>query len=245
MISKNYKIIISILLLSLFFLPQVSQAKLLPTPTGSCPNNLSCVDGKCSGTTLECNYTLDDILRGFVDFSEWLLKILGTIALLMFVVGGAMYLTSGGNEEKVKQGTAILKGTITGIIIALLAWTIVHFVLVILNVDPKYQAGLTGAGVSDACGTTPATSGYDCMELTSCNLPSDLDYCRIDNQCYRGMCMSNSSQTVVCCKPLSTCGSGSRQYCFCRENCLGTDEHLSSNDSDCNSGQCCCLNYLP
>ncbi|MBI5467400.1 MAG: hypothetical protein HY975_04290 [Candidatus Kerfeldbacteria bacterium] len=65
--------------------------------------------------------------------------VLGTIAIiatLMFVWGGYMMLTSGGNADQVKKAKETLAWASIGIIVILLSWTIIRFVL----------AGIAGTG---------------------------------------------------------------------------------------------------
>lgn len=62
-----------------------------------------------------------------------LLGILGTVALVMFIYGGFMYLTAAGNEEKVTKGKQTLIWATLGLIIVFFAYAIVNFVVTQLS----------------------------------------------------------------------------------------------------------------
>lgn len=66
--------------------------------------------------------TLSQIATNVLDF---LLSIVGILALIMLVVGGIMYLTAAGDEDRVDTGKNIVKWSIIGIVIALTSLIIV------------------------------------------------------------------------------------------------------------------------
>ena len=51
--------------------------------------------------------------------------ILGAVALFVMIVGGFQWLTSGGNEEKIKKGTQAMLWAVIGIAIALSSYVFV------------------------------------------------------------------------------------------------------------------------
>lgn len=53
------------------------------------------------------------------------LSFLGTIALIVMILGGAKMLTAAGNAEQFKSGRGILVGAVVGFIIIILAFAIV------------------------------------------------------------------------------------------------------------------------
>jgi hypothetical protein len=57
---------------------------------------------------------------------EYALDIVGVIAVAMIVYGGFLYITSGGDENKAKQGTQIITYAAIGIIVVLAAVVIVR-----------------------------------------------------------------------------------------------------------------------
>lgn len=55
----------------------------------------------------------------------WVLGIAGSIALFMLIVGGIMYITSGGDEQKVATAKKMFNFTVLGLIIVLLSYSII------------------------------------------------------------------------------------------------------------------------
>lgn len=83
-------------------------------------------DFSCIGTG-DCQ--LIDILKLGRAITKFILKYLGVLALIFFIVGGIIWITSSGNPERVKQGKHILVGTLIGVVIVLFAWQIVNLVI--------------------------------------------------------------------------------------------------------------------
>lgn len=61
------------------------------------------------------------------NISRWILGISGSLALLYFIYGGFMLLTSRGSEEQITKGKTILSRAIIGVIIIFGAYTAVEF----------------------------------------------------------------------------------------------------------------------
>lgn len=58
-----------------------------------------------------------------------ILGLLGLVALVIILIGGFKWMTSGGNEEKVGEAKKLLGAGIIGIIIVLAAYAIAKFVI--------------------------------------------------------------------------------------------------------------------
>ena len=58
-----------------------------------------------------------------------LLFILGMIAVIMIVVGGLQYTTSGGDSSQTKKAKDTILYSVVGLIVAMLAYAIVNFVV--------------------------------------------------------------------------------------------------------------------
>jgi hypothetical protein len=91
--------------------------------------------------------------------------ILGTIAIvatLMFVWGGFMMLTSGGNAERIKRAKETLAWASIGIVVIMLSWGIIRFVLQGLinstNTSPTKTVTSGCCVVSGACSISTATA---------------------------------------------------------------------------------------
>ena len=61
------------------------------------------------------------------------LGFLGIIFLVLTLVAGFQYMTSGGNQEKASKAMALLKNAVIGLLIVLAAWAITRFTIVMLN----------------------------------------------------------------------------------------------------------------
>ena len=60
---------------------------------------------------------------------QWVMGVVGALAVLMIVYGGLQYMFSGGDERQVKQAKGILTWSIVGLMICVFAWFIVWVVL--------------------------------------------------------------------------------------------------------------------
>jgi uncharacterized membrane protein YjgN (DUF898 family) len=58
-----------------------------------------------------------------------LLGVVGIIMVILFIYGGFLWMTAGGNEERVKKATQVLSRAVIGLIIILLAYSISYFVM--------------------------------------------------------------------------------------------------------------------
>jgi|GEM_PF-932894 len=82
-----------------------------------------------NSTDKPCCCNLSSVERIAVNVTQIILGIAGSIALLAFVYGGILYMTSGGEPAKVQKATTALKTAVIGIAIILLAGIIVQTVL--------------------------------------------------------------------------------------------------------------------
>ncbi len=57
-----------------------------------------------------------------------ILPMVGSIALLMFVIGGYFWLTAAGNSDKIKTGQNIMMYTAIGLLIIFGAYTVITFI---------------------------------------------------------------------------------------------------------------------
>jgi hypothetical protein len=62
-----------------------------------------------------------------------LMGVVGSIALLMFVYGGLIWMTSSGNPEKVKEGRGILIWSAIGLAVIFFSYGLVRLVLAALG----------------------------------------------------------------------------------------------------------------
>jgi hypothetical protein len=74
-----------------------------------------------------------------VNVSNWILGITGSLALLFFIYGGFLFLTSAGNEQQVTKGKTILTQAVIGIIIIFGAFIAVKFIVSALGASKYFK----------------------------------------------------------------------------------------------------------
>ena len=128
------KILTSLIVICLMFLvatPVFAFPSLIPAeciddaPLAGCTKNCPLDKENRAG----CCCDLSSIERTAVNVSQIILGVAGSIALVIFVIGGILYITSGGASEKVKKATSLLKGAVVGLAIILLAGLIIQTIL--------------------------------------------------------------------------------------------------------------------
>ncbi len=87
-------------------------------------------------TTLD-SYNLPDPSDGIYgiisNILEWLLTIVGIVGVIGFIISGLMYLTSTGEEAKIKVAKSAMTASITGVIVAISGVVVIKAVDNILN----------------------------------------------------------------------------------------------------------------
>ena len=69
-------------------------------------------------------------LQGIILFAaQGLATLTGIIAVVAIIASGILYMTAAGNEDQIEKAKNIIKYSITGIIIAVAAYSIVTFVI--------------------------------------------------------------------------------------------------------------------
>lgn len=90
----------------------------------------SATDAENAAPTLK-NATVFDLITNVMD---WLLGLVGVLAVIGFVISGVLYLTAAGNEEQAEKAKTVMTYAIIGLAVALVGLIVVNAV-----------AGLTGA----------------------------------------------------------------------------------------------------
>lgn len=116
-------------LLAIFFPLSIAMAQ-----TGSGDNtggNTGTGDNPCTGSEICIDNPLQDstpqALIGRI--INGVLGVVGSLALIMFVYGGLIWMTSSGSSDKVKQGRDILIWAVIGLVIIFSAYGILRFVI--------------------------------------------------------------------------------------------------------------------
>lgn len=81
------------------------------------------------------DYTLNDMVLVAVSASRWVLGIVGSLALLMFIYGGLMFLISAGSSDRVSKAKLILIAAVAGLAIVFSSYLIIKFVLGTMGIN--------------------------------------------------------------------------------------------------------------
>jgi len=88
------------------------------------------------------DYELNDFVRVGINASQWILGIVGSLALLMFVYGGLMMILAGvstraegGKDKRINIGKDAIENAIIGLVIVFAAYMIIGFVFRATGVD--------------------------------------------------------------------------------------------------------------
>lgn len=87
--------------------------------------------GSSNPGSLPDSTNVNDII---VSAINWFLAFLASLSVLMIVVAGIMYITSGGDESRIGTAKKWLTYSIVGLIVALLSYVIVKTVSAMLGV---------------------------------------------------------------------------------------------------------------
>ncbi len=82
--------------------------------------------GQCSATTSDATNAINNLVHTIVNT---LSVIVGVAAVIMIIIGGFRYVTSGGNDASVTSAKNTILYAIIGLVVVALAQIIVHFVL--------------------------------------------------------------------------------------------------------------------
>jgi hypothetical protein len=70
-----------------------------------------------------------DLRQTVMNIITYVLGLLGLIAVVMILYGGFIWMTAGGNEDKVDTAKQIISSAAIGLVIILISWAIVTFVV--------------------------------------------------------------------------------------------------------------------
>jgi hypothetical protein len=89
-------------------------------------NSLTIASGDSTATCPDQGATFDNLIKNILIF---LSAIVGTVAVVMLIVGGFRYITSGGNSEAVGKAKNTIIYALIGLVIVAIAQIVVQFVL--------------------------------------------------------------------------------------------------------------------
>lgn len=105
----------------------VNSFLILNTANAAIMDSFPCAKAQNQPGAGDC--TLEHFIILGVEISKWILAICGSLALLAFVVGGIMLLTSAGNPQMVEKGKAAITAAVIGLVIIFTSWLVVKFVV--------------------------------------------------------------------------------------------------------------------
>lgn len=88
-------------------------------------------DGSCND--------VGDLLIQAIKIADFLLGIAGSIALVMFVVGGMQIITAFGGAEQAKKGKQTLTYAVLGLVISFSAYLLVGFIMNSLGISSYFR----------------------------------------------------------------------------------------------------------
>lgn len=86
-------------------------------------------EGGLTGVQPPTGTAQGDLAQVILRLINYVLAIVGVIALAYLVYGGFMYITSAGNEEKVEAAKLIIVNAVIGIVVIGVAAAVVNFVI--------------------------------------------------------------------------------------------------------------------
>lgn len=126
---KNKLIIFSIF--TILLLPTIIFAQ---TSSGNTQSQNTQSDNKSNNyVTLINPLTSDDPAVIIGNIIKGILGLTGVIALAAFVAGGVIWMTSGGNPDRVKKGRDILVWAVIGLFIVFSSYSILRYVFDVLS----------------------------------------------------------------------------------------------------------------
>ncbi len=127
---KN-KLFLSLFLTLLFFIFVVVNFANAQNPPVNPPGNPPANNN--NSVTLTNPLTSDDPAVIIGNIIKGILGLTGVIALVAFVAGGVIWMTSGGNADRVKKGRDILVWAVIGLFIVFSSYSILKYVFDVLQ----------------------------------------------------------------------------------------------------------------
>ncbi|MFA5128258.1 MAG: pilin [Patescibacteria group bacterium] len=112
-----------------------------------------------------------DLNTGVAAVISAILAVTGTIFLVLTIVGGIIWMTASGNDEKISQAKKIIIGAAVGLAVCLFAYTITWFVA--NNLGNASSAGSTSGSETTGC-CVWSTGGSDTSQGTMTENACDL-----------------------------------------------------------------------
>ncbi len=120
MIKKIAAVVVAVVIMALGVVSQAQAVDIFPKCATNDP-----------GSTV-CTATQDKLLGPgslWNRILETFTFIIGAVSVLMIIIGGIRYVTSGGDQANIKAAKDTILYAVVGVVVAMLAYSIVHFVI--------------------------------------------------------------------------------------------------------------------
>lgn len=200
----------------LFFVPQTALAD---AQTGTCTDGtrsqaqvgpfMQNICGECYD---QGNCSLRDAETVFANISQFILGIIGSLVLFMYIVGGIFMMMGGYKPDYYEKGKKYLKGSTLGLVIVLFAYTIV------VSLKSALQTGeIQNYVICD--GTAATEAGPACAPNSQCQQGVCVPKCLTQgDSTTQYSCVPASLATVPpytgCSSGVSSCTTSGDQCCF-------------------------------
>ncbi len=130
MLKRIKSTLTSLLLSSMFFLPMAVPATVAAQDLVDCEGIQGCLtegaDKTGDATADEAGTQVNNIVRLVINTFSW---VVGIISVIMIIIGGLKYITSGGEGSNISAAKNTILYAIIGLVIVALAQIVVQFVL--------------------------------------------------------------------------------------------------------------------
>lgn len=92
--------------------------------------------GLAAGLIPEDTSDLNSFIQLALNVSQFILGIVGSLTLLMFVVGGVQFMISAGSSESISKAKKTITAAVVGLLIVFSSWLIINFVVQSLGLNP-------------------------------------------------------------------------------------------------------------
>jgi beta-lactamase regulating signal transducer with metallopeptidase domain len=128
-LALKFLTVITLLLLAIFSMPVLADCSSCSGSNLSTQQAVQCGSSCASGsnqTPAQANTQVNNTVKNIVNI---LSVVVGIIAVIMIVIGGFRYVTSGGKQESVAAAKNTILYALIGLIIAAMAQVLVRFIL--------------------------------------------------------------------------------------------------------------------
>ena len=168
------------------------------------------------GTTVA---TLNCVFPLLANLIYWLILFSGTVSLIVIIISGLRFITSGGEAKSVETAKKSMTYAILGLLLVFLAFLILNTIAYVTNVAclsditkgiPSFQScGSTTSSGSGGVACSSSNPGGSCPAGQTCGYDSSLsmqtclyncDYSHPHGYCPHGTCTYNSTSGIYTCQ---------------------------------------------